>query len=454
MKSKKILIVDDEQAIRLTLSMILEHAGYEVAEAVDGYQAIDAVTNNPPDLVLLDIKMPGMDGLEVLRKINDLQNKPEIIVLSGHASISAAVEATRLGAYDFHEKPFQKDRILLSISNAFQARSLLSEVEEYRSIKQRRYQMVGTSAAIQRVRDQMAKVAATNASVLITGESGTGKELVAREIHYLSQREDQAFVHVNCAAIPETLIENELFGHERGAYTGAGTRMSGKFEQADRGTIFLDEVGDMSLPTQAKVLRVLQDGEYQRVGGNQILHANVRVVSATNKDLIKLTEAGTFREDLYFRLNVVPIKVPALRERVEDIPLLINHFATEFAAENGIRPPTFHESAVAALLQYSWPGNIRELKNAVERLLIMVRSDIIREQDLDLGPRTSALSASAVPWTAAETLQEFQDQSERWFIIEKLKANKWNIKATAEAINTPRSNLYKKLKQYGIDSKE
>ncbi|MBN2056610.1 sigma-54-dependent Fis family transcriptional regulator [bacterium] len=443
-----ILIIDDESAIRITLRMILEHEGYEVDEAENGYDGLEMLRLKRPDLVLLDIKMPGMDGLEVLKAMPE--PRPAVVILSGHGTIGSAVEATRLGAADFLEKPPQKERILLSVVNALKGRRLEHEAGEYRALQQKKYRMVGDSVVMLEVRERIKKVAGTNASVLITGESGTGKELVAREVHALSPRATRAFIHVNCAAIPESLIENELFGHEKGAYTGAGTRMTGKFEQADRGTIFLDEVGDMSLTVQAKVLRVLQDGEFQRVGGSQVLHTDVRVVSATNKDLGVLIGEGKFREDLYFRLNVVPVQVPPLRERREDIAQLVRFFAGQFAEENGFPPPEFDGDALRALRQHDWPGNVRELKNTVERALIMGPRDGISVRDLQL-QGTAVVNAPA-PWLEAESLQEFKEESEKAFILRKLKENDWNIKATAEAIDTPRSNLYKKLRQYGIET--
>ncbi len=456
MSQPAVLVVDDEQDILRAIKMILEYAGYKVLTADNGFDALDMESRESPDIVLLDIKMPEMDGLEVLEKIKKRRAELPVVVLSGHGTIQTAVDALKLGAYDFLEKPPQRDRILKTIENALKEQELQQEVKYLRTQISEKYKMIGKSPAHKEILDAVQKVAGTNAAVLITGESGVGKELVARRIHNLSRRKNKPFIQVNCAAIPGDLIENELFGHEKGAYTGAGTRKIGKFEAADKGTIFLDEIGDMALSVQAKVLRALQEKEFQRVGGNEILHTDVRVISATNKNLPDEISKGTFREDLYFRLNVVPIHCPPLRRKKEDIPLLVNHFVNQFARENGIKPKTIAPDAVKMLQDYDWPGNIRELKNFIERLLIMSPRNTVKPKDISFDTHSFKHKEDETDNLMAKpTLQEFKDAAEREYILKKLNENNWNIKAAAENIDTPRSNLYKKMKQYGIDpSKE
>ena len=402
-----------------------------------------------PDLVFLDIKMPQMDGLEVLKKLRGDGGKAEVVILSGHGTVKTAVEATKLGAFDFIEKPPERERILLVARNAIGQRQLREENRRLKLSFDERYRVVGESAALNRVLEAVRRAAPTNATVLITGESGVGKELVARAIHRNSLRKDEAFVQVNCAAIPEELIESELFGHEKGSFTGATEKQIGKFELAHKGTIFLDEVGDMSLKTQAKVLRVLQEGEVERIGSQRTLEVDVRVIAATNKKLEDLIEKGDFREDLYFRLSVVPVRVPALRERADDIPALVQHFARQFSLENNLKPRAFAQEALEALKRQAWRGNIRELKNTVERLLIMSEGDEIGAPDLsEVLRQESAGPAGEVPGS----LKGFKESAERAFLVEKLREHQWNISATATAIGTPRSNLYKKLEQYGISA--
>jgi two-component system, NtrC family, nitrogen regulation response regulator NtrX len=448
MLKPRILVVDDEEPIRKTLRMALEYEGYEVTESSSGQEALALLDREPADLVFLDIKMPGMDGLEVLEKLSEKPLFPPVIVVSGHGTIQTAVSATKLGAFDFIEKPLETERVLLAVRNALERKQLAEEVGRLRLKFERRYQMVGSSLALERVREAIKRSAPTNATVLISGESGTGKELVARAIHANSQRARGPFVQVNCAAIPEDLIESELFGHEKGSFTGATAKQIGKFEQAHRGTIFLDEVGDMSARTQAKVLRVLQEGEVERVGSQATIKVDVRVIAATNKDLKSEIESGTFREDLFFRLSVIPIHTPALRERREDIEPLISHFVQVFASEDGLRPKSFSEEAMQRLASYSWNGNVRELRNTVERLLIMSPGEIIGGSDLPETIRYGEETQAEGEGTS--TLKEFKETSERAFLVSKLRENGWNISQTAQVIGTPRSNLYKKLEQYKI----
>ena len=445
----KVLIVDDEEAIRSSLRMIFDYEGYECLLAANGQAAIKMAERESPDLVFLDIKMPQVDGMEVLKALKSEDGSPPVVILSGHGTVATAVEATKLGAYDFIEKPPDRERLLLVARNALSQRKLTEENRRLKLSFDERYRMEGESAALQKVWDAVRRAAPTNATVLITGESGVGKELVARAIHRNSNRHDEAFVQVNCAAIPEELIESELFGHEKGSFTGATEKQIGKFELAHKGTIFLDEVGDMSLRTQAKVLRVLQEGEVERIGSQKTVNVDVRVIAATNKDLEKAIEEGDFREDLYFRLNVIPINVTPLRERPEDIAPLVRHFVKQFSAENNFRPRSFDPAAMEALKRHVWRGNARELKNTVERLLIMVEGDEIRAEHLSDVLRTRPVEGAAAPEPAA-SLQDFKAGAERAFLVGKLREHKWNISATANAIGTPRSNLYKKLEQYQI----
>jgi two-component system nitrogen regulation response regulator NtrX len=449
----KVLVVDDEEAIRSSLRMIFEYEGYECLLAANGQAALKMVERESPDLVFLDIKMPQMDGMEVLKTIKGQEGAPPVVILSGHGTVATAVEATKAGAYDFIEKPPDRERLLLVARNALSQRKLEGENRRLKLSFDERYRMEGESSALQKVWDAIRRAAPTNATVLITGESGVGKELVARAIHRNSLRRDEAFVQVNCAAIPEELIESELFGHEKGSFTGATEKQIGKFELAHKGTIFLDEVGDMSLRTQAKVLRVLQEGEVERIGSQKTVNVDVRVIAATNHDLEKSIEKGDFREDLYFRLNVIPVHVPPLRERPEDIVPLIRHFVKQFSAESNFRPKTFDAAAMEALKRHPWRGNVRELRNTVERLLIMTEGDEIRPDDLTHVLRRPPEGASAAPEPAA-SLQDFKAGAERAYLVGKLREHKWNISATANAIGTPRSNLYKKLEQYQISQEK
>jgi len=457
----RILIIDDDFEVRKSLKQTLEYQGYEVILAATGEEGLKLLEQDVPDLVFLDVKMPGMDGLDVLQKARHLVESIPFVVISGHGDISTAVEATRLGAFDFMEKPVGEDRVLVTVRNAVDTRRLKTENRTYRRDAEKKYQIVGDSPALAAVRSAIQKAAPTNATVLIWGESGVGKELVARAIHRESLRNGGPFVQVNCAAIPDELIESELFGHEKGSFTGATDRQIGKFEQADKGTIFLDEIGDMSLKTQAKVLRVLQEQELERLGSNRVIKVDVRVIAATNKKLEEEIDRNTFREDLFYRLNVVPIHVPALRERRDDVPALVRHFADLFARDNNFHRKTFTAAAMERLKQQHWRGNIRELRNAVERLMIMSGTDSIDVTDIPEGGAIRAdvaaapagdVSASATEqsWMQAPTLQEFKSGSERAYLVARLRESGWNISKTAEVIDTPRSNLYKKLEQYQI----
>jgi two-component system nitrogen regulation response regulator NtrX len=447
MKSR-ILVVDDEAEIRRSVRMILEYEGFEVLEASSGPDGIALVERESPDLVFLDIKMPGMDGLDALQRIKGTNEALPVVIISGHGTVSTAVEATKAGAFDFIEKPLTTERVLVTIRNALDRTRLVDENRSLKRAVEVRHQMVGESPGLRQVWDAIKRAAPTNATVLLLGESGVGKELVARSIHRNSLRSRERFVQVNCAAIPEELIESELFGHEKGSFTGATEKQIGKFEQADRGTIFLDEVGDMSPKTQAKVLRVLQEGEVERLGSARTIKVDVRVLAATNKDLEQEIERGTFREDLYFRLSVIPIRVPPLRDRREDIPALVKHFADLFSRDNNRRPQRFTPAALEYLQRARWKGNVRELKNTVERLIIMTPSEVVDVDDLRDIVRLEAKQTGTD--NEKGTLREFKETSERAFLVGKLRENGWNISKTAEVIGTPRSNLYKKLEQYGI----
>ena len=441
-----ILVVDDEAAIRDSLHMILEYEGYRVEEAANGSQALTKVGERAPDAIVLDIKMPEMDGLEFLKALRERGYEMPVLMISGHADVATAVEATRRGAFDFFEKPLQRERVLLSLRNAVEASRLQTE---NRTLRAEPDQIIGTAPAVRRLREMIDKAAPTPATVLITGESGTGKELVARAIHRSSPRRDRTIVQVNCAAIPEELIESELFGHEKGSFTGAVRKAMGKFVAADGGTIFLDEIGDMSARTQAKVLRVLQNGEVEPVGAERTIQVDVRVVAATNRNLEEDIAAGRFREDLFYRLNVIPIRTPALREHLEDLPLMVEYFVRRYADQNNYKPKEFTPEAVAHLKALPWKGNVRELKNLVERLLILSPGDKVTREDVfaATGGARPELSTSLL---AVQTLREFRDLSERMFLLHKLEENNWNVTQTAQAIDTPRSNLYKKLDQYDI----
>jgi len=447
-----ILVVDDEPGVRSSLSGVLRDEGYSVDAVPSGEACLERLTRGAVDLILLDVWLPGMDGLATLARLRERQVDAQVVLISGHGNIESAVRAIKLGAFDFVEKPLSLDKTVLVIRNALHQRRLEQENQALRAKVDRTQTMVGESYAMRQLREQVAMAAPTNGRVLIYGENGTGKELVARTIHNLSRRRNHAFVEVNCAAIPEELIESELFGHVKGAFTGAVADRRGKFEAADGGTIFLDEIGDMSLKTQAKVLRVLQEQTLEAVGGNQRIKVDARVLAATNKDLQAEIRAGQFREDLYFRLNVIPIFVPPLRDRQEDIPLLADHFMVEFAREYGRRMKNFDSGARALLQQYQWPGNVRELRNVTERLVIMVPGDHISASDLSFLEPSGLARPVPVPEAGGErlTLHEARDRFERDLILRTLAEQQGNMSRTADVLGVERSNLYRKMKALGI----
>src|SRR5689334_4137290 len=443
----RILIVDDEPGIRQALKQVLEYEKLVVRVASSGGEAITLYPDFRPHLVFLDVKMAGLDGLDTLSRIRKLDANAQVVMISGHGTIATAVEATQLGAFDFLEKPLDTDRLLVTVRNALAHAELVDENTRLKEVSDSRFIMVGSSPALDEVRQLIAKVGPTSARVLITGENGTGKELVARALHESSPRRDRPFVEVNCAAIPSELIESELFGHMKGSFTGAVADRAGKFEQADGGTLFLDEVGDMSLATQAKLLRVLQEGVVTRIGGSKSIQVDVRVLAATNKDLDEEIEQGRFREDLLYRLNVVPIEVPSLRERQEDIPELVTHFVQQLSAGGGVTAKRFSADAIRKLQSRSWPGNVRELRNAVERALILAAGKVVSAADIDqLLPNGGAGSATK----DGQSFAKLQQDSEKKLLLRRLKENDWNISETARVLKITRSNLYKKLKRFEI----
>ena len=447
-----ILIVDDEPGVRAALGGVMRDEGYAV-EAVDSGEAcLERVVEQTFDVVLLDVWMPGIDGLETLQRLRERQVDAQVVVISGHGNVESAVRAIKLGAFDFVEKPLSLDKAVLVVRNALRQRLLEAENRDLRAQVDRRYVMVGESRVMRHLREQVLLAAPTNGRVLVLGENGTGKELVARTLHAHSRRRTGPFVEVNCAAIPEELIESELFGHTKGAFTGAVADRRGRFEHAHGGTIFLDEIGDMSLKTQAKVLRALQEQVVQPVGGTSTVRVDVRVVAATNKDLQEEIRAGRFREDLFFRLNVVPIFVPPLRDRADDVPRLAEHFMATLAAEYGRRVKRFAPEAMARLQHHAWPGNVRELHNVVERLLIMVHDDTITGSDvgfIDDGGGAPSASTGA-PDAPLLPLADARDRFERDYILQVLAAHQGNISRTADALAVERSNLYKKMRAFGI----
>jgi two-component system nitrogen regulation response regulator NtrX len=448
-----ILLVDDEPGVRSALGGVLRDEGYEVDAVDSGESCLERLGRQAYDVVVLDIWLPGIDGLATLARMRERQVESQVVMISGHGNIESAVRAIKMGAFDFVEKPLSLEKTVLVVRNALRQRRLEAENQALRAKVDAQHTMVGESYAMVHLREQVAMAAPTNGRVLIYGENGTGKELVARNIHQMSRRRTGPFIEVNCAAIPEELIESELFGHVRGAFTGAVADRRGKFELAHGGTIFLDEIGDMTLKTQAKVLRVLQEQVMEPVGGSTRIRVDARVLAATNKDLPAEIRTGRFREDLYFRLNVVPIFVPALRDRQEDIPLLADHFMAMLAREYGRRPKVFDADAVAALQRYSWPGNVRELRNLVERLMIMVPGERITARDVAFLEQTSAPPAeppAPAPAAAMTPLHDARDRFERDYILRALAAQQGNISRTAEALGIERSNLYRKMRAFGI----
>jgi two-component system nitrogen regulation response regulator NtrX len=455
MSHEEILVVDDEKNIRGSLEGILKDEGYRVRAVATAEELLKHVGQALPDLVILDVWLPGMDGLQALEELKRLHSELPVIMISGHSTVEAAVKATKLGAYDFIEKPLSLEKTVLAVRNALDRQRLELENRALRQTLEVRYEIVGESLAIQALRVQIQSAAPSHGRVLIRGESGTGKELIARAIHRQSLRKDKPFVEVNCAAIPDELIESELFGHEKGAFTGATTKRRGKFELGDGGTIFLDEVGDMSLKTQAKVLRVLQEQTFERVGGTEIITVDVRVLAASNKPLEEEIQKGNFREDLFYRLNVIPFEVPPLRERTEDIPLLANYFLLLFSQEYGKRKKTLGRAAMDLLLHHPWPGNVRELRNVIERMVIMVPGDTIQDTDVSPslrvrpGVASEAAAEPEVSWDGP--LRDARDHFERQYILRRLKEAHWNITRTAERLGIERSNLHRKMKAYGIE---
>jgi two-component system, NtrC family, nitrogen regulation response regulator NtrX len=451
MFKKTVLIVDDEEGIRESLTGIFEDEGYEVLSAPSSEEALKIIKERTPDIIFLDVWLPEMDGLEALSRINEMEKEVPVIIISGHGNIELAVKATRLGAYDFLEKPLSLDKVLLVAQRALERKKLEIENRVLKADLEKKWQLVGDSEKMRALTQQIEMAAQSNSRVLILGESGTGKELVARLLHERSPRSNGPFIEVNCAAIPQELIESELFGHEKGSFTGASERKIGKFELANEGALFLDEIGDMTLQTQAKVLRVLESQVFQRVGGAKSIKVDVRIIAATNKDLSEEVKKGGFREDLFFRLNVIPITVPPLRERKDDIPQLAKFFIEVFASDSGTRPKGLEPEVARMFQSYSWPGNIRELRNAVERLMIMVPSPVISATDITaLGMFDPGRGVIESDFFSYATLREARDAFEKDFICRKLQENDWNISKTADAISVERSNLHKKIKSYGI----
>ena len=459
MPGETILIVDDEESIRKTLAGVLTDEGYDVVTASSGQTGIEALQEAQPALALLDIAMPEMDGIETLRRFKDIRPDIPVIMISGHGTIETAVKTTKMGAYDFIEKPLSLERVSLAVRHGLEEHRLREENETLKKRIERKYEIVGESKEIKALKQQIARAGPSNGWVLIHGESGTGKELVAHAIHNASRRASGPFIEVNCAAIPQELIESELFGHERGAFTGATAMKRGKFELADRGTIFLDEIGDMSLATQAKVLRVLEVQEFQRVGGTKTLKTDVRVIAASNKDLSEQIKKGTFSEDLFYRLNVIPLEAPRLRERPDDIPRLVQYFLQEFSRDYGQKPKSIENDALALFLRYHWPGNVRELRNIIERLIIMTAGPTIRRDDVP-PPLTGTLPAHSsggagtppVPLHLYTSMKDARAAFEREFILEKLKEHGGNVSKTADAIGMERSNLHRKIKALRIET--
>jgi len=445
---KSVLIVDDEIAIRETLEQILSYEGYGVLKAASGTDALKTVAAEGPDVILLDIKMPGMDGFEVLQRLNDGDYGIPVIVISGHADIQTAVEAVKSGAYDFLEKPLDRSRLLVTLENCLDRQQLLTERASLQEQAGHTVPLVGESQGIVKVRSFIEKVAASDATVLITGENGTGKELVVSAIHRASARQEKPLIEVNCAAIPRDLVESELFGHERGSFTGADRQRVGKFEQADGGTLFLDEIGDMNEEAQAKVLKAVEESRFQRVGGTETRTVDVRIVAATNRDLSS-RDSG-FRQDLFFRLNVLSIHLPPLREREGDVEHLLEWFMADLAARLKTRPRKFAPETLALLREYSWPGNVRELRNLVERLLILVSGEVVKPGDLPLLPGAVNAAAEGGTFLGCTDFQDFKTRSESAFLQHKLKENLYNVSRTAEALGMQRSNLYKKITKYDL----
>jgi two-component system nitrogen regulation response regulator NtrX len=448
-----ILIIDDEIEICESIKMILEYEGYNVQYSIKSNEGVEKALSEDYAALLLDIQMPEMNGFEVLKKVKESNPALSVIMISAHGSVENAIKATRLGAFDFIEKPIDRDKLVISIRNAVEQSNLISENKEYKQSILGDDKILGKSRAIQNILLTIEKVAPLDTRVMITGENGTGKELVAKAIHNKSERKDKSFVEVNCAAIPNELIESELFGHEKGSFTGAVQQRIGKFELANKGTLFLDEVGDMSPQTQAKVLRAIEDGKIERVGGNKKIDVDVRIISATNKNLKDEIAAGNFREDLYHRLNVIPLNIPPLKERAEDIPILVESFSNDITKRHKKAPVMFEENTMKFLQSLSWSGNVRELRNAIERIIILVDKKDISRRDIEF---LFAGSQSSIGDIIADSnsFQEFKEKAEKAFIIKQLKSNDWNISKTAEILDIQRSHLYNKMKKYEIEKED
>ena len=450
--SRTILVVDDEKSILQSLEGILTDEGFHVITAESGAAALDRMEETMPDVVLLDIWMPAPDGIATLERLKSLYPRLQVVMMSGHGNIETAVKATKMGAYDFIEKPLSLDKLLLAVNNALEHNRLEEEIDLLKEKDKNRYRIIGNSPAITDLKEQIRIVSPTNAWILISGDNGTGKELVAHTIHRLSKRSQKPMVEVNCAAIPDDLIESELFGHEKGAFTGASAMRKGKFDMAHEGTLFLDEIGDMSLKAQSKTLRILQEQRFERVGGIHTIKVDVRVIAATNKELEQEIAKGKFREDLYFRLNVIPMRIPLLRERIDDIPGLVDEFIREFSLNTNIEPKKMSDDALDILCNYDWPGNVRELKNLIERLIIMVPGKIIQMGDVpEPFNRISSGSVSFEHAFTSGSLKDARGEFEKAFIEAKLKKFDGNISQTAEAIGIERSNLHKKIKIYQLE---
>ncbi len=446
----KIIIIDDEIEICESIKMILEYEDYEVEYFTDAKEGIEQLRDGNYSVMFLDIQMPKITGFEVLSRISKFRNMPNVIMISAHGSLENAVKATKLGAFDFIEKPIDRDKLLISVRNASERATLISENQKLKSELDTEYSIIGSSEALVQIQKTISRVALSDARVLITGENGTGKELAAREVHRQSERKDKPFIEVNCAAIPNELIESELFGHEKGSFTGANQQRIGKFEAANKGTLFLDEIGDMSMQAQAKVLRAIEDGKIERVGGNKKISVDVRIVSATNKNLEQEIEDGNFREDLFHRLNVIPLTIPPLRERKDDIEELVLHFSSIICKKNKFPKVKFTKGAIELLKANNWSGNIRELKNIVERIIIMVPKDEISVADIEnLLPNSKSKNDDLLD--ISNSFQEFKEVTERAFILKQLELNNWNISKTAEILDIQRSHLYNKMKKYNIE---
>ena len=442
----KVLIVDDEKSILETLTSIVEDEGHEVITASSGEKALTLFTESSPDIVLMDVWMPGIDGIETLKSIKEKNRDACVIMISGHSTIDTAVHAIKLGAYDFMEKPLSLERVTILLRRAIERQNLEKENIALKTSISQQWEIIGKNPGILSLKDKIQKAAVSQGRVIIFGESGTGKELVARALHNASDRRDKNFIEVNCAAIPHELIESELFGHEKGSFTGAFESKKGKFELADEGTLFLDEIGDMSLATQAKLLRVLETQEFQRVGGSKKIRVDVRIIAATNKNLEDEIKKMNFREDLFFRLNVIPIYVPSLRERKDDIPILVGHFLNIFAQQYGQKVKKISKATLEALINYDWPGNVRELKNTIERFVIMNPSDVIDIKEIP------SFKGGKSDYYSFKTLREARDQFEKDFILKRLQENNYNVSKTAEELEIERSNLHRKMKSLGIET--